>query len=90
MTFDHSDAGLPFLSQEFGLLFSPTNAFDFSFISFNGTVDGDQVSFDVSAGALQDGYYTLGIIPEPTTLLIWSLLAGLGFGLGWRRCQCGS
>jgi hypothetical protein len=25
------------------------------------------------------------IIPEPTTLLIWSLLAGLGVGLGWRR-----
>lgn len=25
------------------------------------------------------------IIPEPTTLLIWSLLAGLGIGLGWRR-----
>lgn len=25
------------------------------------------------------------IIPEPTTLLVWSLLAGLGVGLGWRR-----
>jgi hypothetical protein len=25
------------------------------------------------------------IIPEPSTLLIWSLLAGLGVGLGWRR-----
>jgi hypothetical protein len=25
------------------------------------------------------------VIPEPTTLLIWSLLAGLGVGLGWRR-----
>ena len=25
------------------------------------------------------------VIPEPTTLLIWSLLAGLGMGLGWRR-----
>jgi hypothetical protein len=24
-------------------------------------------------------------IPEPATLLIWSLLAGLGLGLGWRR-----
>jgi len=23
--------------------------------------------------------------PEPSTLLIWSLLAGLGIGLGWRR-----
>jgi len=25
------------------------------------------------------------LVPEPTTLLIWSLLAGLGVGLGWRR-----
>ena len=25
------------------------------------------------------------LIPEPTTLLIWSLLAGLGVGLRWRR-----
>ncbi len=24
-------------------------------------------------------------IPEPMTLLVWSLLAGLGVGLGWRR-----
>ncbi len=24
-------------------------------------------------------------VPEPATLLIWSLLAGLGVGLGWRR-----
>jgi len=27
----------------------------------------------------------LQAVPEPTTLLIWSLLAGLGVGLGWRR-----
>jgi len=24
-------------------------------------------------------------VPEPATLLIWSLLAGLGIGLRWRR-----
>jgi hypothetical protein len=24
-------------------------------------------------------------VPEPSTLLIWSLLAGLGIGVGWRR-----
>jgi len=24
-------------------------------------------------------------IPEPTTFLVWSLLAGLGIGMGWRR-----
>jgi hypothetical protein len=27
----------------------------------------------------------VGVIPEPAALLIWSLLAGLGAGLGWRR-----
>jgi hypothetical protein len=25
------------------------------------------------------------VIPEPSTLLIWTLLAGLGIGAGWRR-----
>jgi len=25
------------------------------------------------------------IVPEPATVLVWSLLAGLGVGLGWRR-----
>jgi hypothetical protein len=25
------------------------------------------------------------VVPEPATLLIWSLLAGLGIGVGWRR-----
>jgi hypothetical protein len=29
--------------------------------------------------------WEVGIIPEPSTLLIWSLLAGLGIGAGWRR-----
>jgi len=31
------------------------------------------------------GVFAVGIIPEPSTLLIWSLLAGLAFGAGWRR-----
>ncbi len=30
-------------------------------------------------------YQAMGVIPEPTTLLVWSLLAGLGVGIGWRR-----
>jgi len=28
---------------------------------------------------------SFNLVPEPSTLLIWSLLAGLGIGLGWRR-----
>jgi len=27
----------------------------------------------------------MNVIPEPATILIWSLLAGLGIGVGWRR-----
>ncbi len=36
---------------------------------------------------LQDkwGIESTFVVPEPATLLIWSLLAGLGVGLGWRR-----
>jgi len=29
--------------------------------------------------------YVSTVIPEPSTLLIWSLLAGLGIAVGWRR-----
>jgi len=31
------------------------------------------------------GFATQVIVPEPTTALVWSLLAGLGIGVGWRR-----
>jgi hypothetical protein len=27
------------------------------------------------------------IVPEPSTILIWSLLATLGIGAVWRRCK---
>jgi len=30
-------------------------------------------------------YSANAAVPEPATLLVWSLLAGLGVGLGWRR-----
>ena len=36
---------------------------------------------DIAGLAIEQGT----VIPEPTTLLIWSLLAGLGVSLGWRR-----
>jgi len=39
--------------------------------------------FGLTASQVQNNFNTM--IPEPTTLLIWSLLAGLGVGLGWRR-----
>jgi len=30
-----------------------------------------------------------GVIPEPSTLLVWSLLAGVGIGMGWRQRRRG-
>jgi len=29
--------------------------------------------------------FTSVVIPEPSALLVWTLLAGLGIGAGWRR-----
>jgi len=40
---------------------------------------GDRVGFGEVA------FTTADVIPEPSTILIWSLLAGLGFAAGWRR-----
>ena len=48
------------------------------------TYDGGGEWFS-TRGTLSADYAVSAIIPEPTTLLIWSLLAGLGIGLGWRR-----
>ena len=76
LAFDHSDGGLsaPDPNAQLGLLYSPTNAFSFSFVAFYPTVNGDLVTFDLSGASLRDGYYTLGTVPEPGTLVL------LGFG----------
>ena len=59
--------------------------------SYSGYID-DFAVFDVALTqadiqALAAGEPVLGIevIPEPTTLLVWSLLATLGITLGWKR-----
>ena len=50
---------------------------------YNADRDGSRARF---MGVILDGIEAgPEIIPEPTTLLIWSLLAGLGVSLGWRR-----
>jgi hypothetical protein len=46
---------------------------------FDITLTGQQIR-GLAAGG--DPRY---LIPEPATLVVWSLLAGLGVGLGWRR-----
>jgi len=41
---------------------------------------------NATARAANFDYAALSVVvPEPSTLLVWSLLAGLGVGLGWRR-----
>jgi hypothetical protein len=75
LTFDFSDAGLSTegLDQPLVLLYSPTNAFQFTQLDLAPILNGDQVSFLVSGDLLADGYYTLGIVPEPSSLLLLGL-----------------
>jgi hypothetical protein len=55
--------------------------------SFQNDLQGGSFGID----SLNNGIYltftpaVTGIIPEPSTLLIWSLLAGAGIVAGWRR-----
>jgi hypothetical protein len=37
------------------------------------------------SGAIRLGSAGMTLIPEPATLLVWSLLASMAVGLGWRR-----
>ncbi len=68
-------------------------AYGIGLMNYNGSVTQpfasiiDEVTF---YDELKDGDFFQDnldriYIPEPTTLLIWSLLAGLGVGLRWRR-----
>jgi len=63
----------------FGALTLPTT---FRIYAFNAESTGSGWMVD-NVGLF--GAVTSAIIPEPTTLLIWSLLAGLGIGVGWGR-----
>ena len=86
LTFDLSDAGLSNWADEFMLLYSTTNAFAFTDLGLMPAVNGDQVSFNLTGGSLQDGYYTLAAVPEPSTLALAVLgLLGLGCFAGRQR-----
>lgn len=81
LAFGFSDGGVspPSLvpGAEYVLLYSPTNAFDFSILQWGGNVNGpDQVQFSLANSLLQDGYYTLATarVPEPASAVL--LIAG--------------
>jgi len=56
---------------------------------FDGLIDDVQIySFGLNDNQVATLFNAPGtVIPEPATLLIWSLLAGLGVGVGWRRTR---
>jgi len=55
----------------FSLLYSPTNAFNFTVAQPSGAFDGNNVAFLLADG-FADGYYTLGVqyVPEPGSLAL--------------------
>jgi hypothetical protein len=55
-----------------------------------GPIASNRVSFGWSPTSGTDGVYidnfdVSGAVPEPATIIIWSLLGGLGLVIGWRR-----
>jgi len=62
----------------FGLLYSPTSdPYQFPALPVSATAVGSLVSFDVPGALLLDGYYTLAVIPEPSSLALLGLGASL-------------
>ena len=87
LTFDSSDAGLGAQDTSGGyeLLFSPTNAFVFQSLALAPLLYDDRVVFSVPSSLVQDGYYTLGVVPEPSTLLLAAVGGLLLVGCGRRK-----
>jgi hypothetical protein len=65
------------LEADGGILYTPGFGISSDVLTTGGLEFGTTI---VDGRILQ-----LTLVPEPTTLLVWSLLAGLGVGLGWRR-----
>lgn len=89
LVFDSVDAGLGSLNgaDQYSLIYSPTNAFNWSVLVSSGLVSGDTVTFSLTAAQLADGFFTLGIniasIPEPSTFVL--LLVGMAALLSRRK-----
>ena len=79
-----------FEDKEFYTIHFP-NAGGLGGIAFAGFTDiGKFISSVTVSGpgdivAVDDVRYVSGVIPEPTSLIIWSLLGALGITIGWWR-----
>lgn len=75
LAFDASDGGVsePENIAQIGLFYRAPETSGFGLLAVSPRIFGDLVLFDLPAGTLQDGYYTLGTVPEPGTLLLLGL-----------------
>jgi len=84
------DNGVLSLVVEKNIILDGRPVLDFN-LTFADSMSGDRILLQVDFPDGFDGIYvaepstTGAVIPEPATIAIWSLLAGLGIGVGWRR-----
>ncbi|MBN1395629.1 MAG: PEP-CTERM sorting domain-containing protein [Pirellulales bacterium] len=87
LTFDFGDAGMAYdAGKAYGLLYRSNESVAFTNLGLTGVFGGgDQVTFTVGDAALFDGYYTIGVVPEPSSLalLACSLIGLLAYA--WRK-----
>jgi hypothetical protein len=68
------------------LLFANSTALNFNALAITSTISGDQYTYDLSSVPNTEGLYTHGVaLPEPTTIVGWLLVAGVGLAWGGRR-----
>jgi MYXO-CTERM domain-containing protein len=89
--FDFSDSGLtgPLSGEPFYLLFRDDESSLFTPLAVTGTVSGDMVTFSLLDGQFTSGYYTLGLVPEPSALVALLGLGAVGALLAWQRRRTG-
>jgi len=89
--FDHSSGGSDWGGTRNEVIrYSPADGD--TLLTFEGFKAFRMVTTETAGGGSSGAFFQFNeleffgsVVPEPTTLLIWSLLAGLGVGLGWRR-----
>jgi len=79
--FDYTPAGAGVTGDSAGLTYWGRTAGTAVEIAPGGAVRFTTAVFGVAPDAPPPG----GIIPEPSTILVWSVLAGLGMACAWRR-----